>query len=55
MLGDIGNGQAQLGCKRVDAALPLSQMFDQFEPLRIAQGFRHGGELLIERQFWIAD
>jgi hypothetical protein len=37
MSGSIGEGEARAGCQILDAALALSEMFEQFKPMRVGQ------------------
>ncbi|MNU11051.1 hypothetical protein D3C72_2586090 [compost metagenome] len=50
MLRDIGDGRPDLFGQHVDASRPLAELFDQLEPLRVAEGLGDQGKLLEQGQ-----
>ena len=48
VLRRVRQRQARLRRQRVDASLPLRQQLQQFQPVRIADGFTHACELRVE-------
>jgi hypothetical protein len=54
MLGGVGDRQAGLLRQGLHAAFGLTQLLQQFEAMRVSQGFRDQGELREQGLLWTA-
>src|SRR5215475_8694825 len=52
MLRGVGDRQPRFLRQILDAALALSELFQQLEAVRMAQGLRDGGEIAEQHLFW---